>query len=281
VRGDPGQAVEKAGFIAHPSMTGRDLPRTFVRGHIHGQFQVAVRTVGTMPETYVIPGTEIVGGWLARDMNGNTCYNGHVVLPGDRKKFRIQAMTAKDGSISKLSVYVHPRYIYYQRNAETAAWEFRQQVKDILAVLERHGWSFGEILQRGTYSMGINDPILASHVPTDHNEATTDDVLYDSSPGRTEGGCTEAEILRIEPTDEEQVALMVDLPSRFLGLERTVNGIMTILERSLPAQEALTQRVADLTRATEFNTSVIFGDRSPVAQPYHRTDADPGDVMYG
>ena len=281
VRGRPGEVVEKQGFIASPSMRGSDLPRTFIRGHLHGQYFVEVKTIGKMPETYLVPGTEITGGWRVRKMNGNDCYYGEIKIPDDRTPFRFHAMTSKTGEIRGMSVYVHPRFIYYKGNAETASVEFRNQVKDILSILESYGWRFGAILQKGTYSMAINDRILASHVPTTHTQSSSDDLLFDSSVGSADGVCTEAEVVGAE--HEDDAALMVELPTRFRNLERSVGAIESLLQRSIPAQETLTRTVGDLLRATEFNTSILLGttmDRQTIGEEYHPKKIQ-GDVMYG
>ncbi len=281
VRGKPGEVVEKQGFIASPSMRGSDLPRTFIRGHLHGQYFAEVKAIGKMPETYRVPGTEITGGWRVRKMNGNDCYYGELRIPEDRTPFRFHAMTSKTGEIRGMSVYVHPRFIYYHGNAETAAEEFRNQVSDILSVLETYGWRFGAVLQKGTYSMAINDRILASHVPTNHNQSPKDDLLFDTSIGNANGVCTEAEVLGAE--NEADATLMVELPSRFRNLERSVGAIESLLERSIPAQESLTRTVSDLLRATEFNTNILLGssDRQMIGQEYHPDKKAQGDVMYG
>lgn len=291
VRGQVSQIIEKEGFLCHPSMKGKDVPRTFVRGHMHGPYFVDVETVGMMPETYIVPGTEITGGWLKRPMKGNSCYFGHVNFPEDRKPFKYHAMSNKQGDIKGLCVYPHPRYFYYRNNEKTAAIEFRQQVKDVLAILEQYGWKFGSIYAKGDYSMAINDPILASHVPVRHIESSTDSVIYDSSPMTSEGGCTEAEIIADHEGAEAEVEVMVELPQRIWTMEskldslsKNVNGMVNLLSTTIPHMENLTKTVHDLTIATEFNTTAIFGTPHPLAQsdtPYIAKSESKGDAMYG
>lgn len=290
VRGDPVQIIEERGFVCYPSTKGKDVPRTFIRAHLHGQYFVDVLTVGKMHETFIIPGSGIKGGWISRMMNGNRCYYGHIIIPSDPKPFNIHAMSSKDGSIKGLSVYVHPRYIYYKDNSTTASIEFRQQVVDVTDVLKVHGWEFGAIVQKGTYSMAINDPMLASHVPTNHVETLMDAVHYDSSVKDADGVCTEAEILLTEPSDEEKSDLMVELPTRFIGLEtrvsalgKTMAGMVDVMERAIPHMETLTKTVSDLATVTEFNSSVIFGTANPLGRPdqgYIAKDTKE-DRMYG
>lgn len=297
VRGKPVQIVEKRGFVCHPSMKGKDVPRTFIRGHIHGQYFAEIVEVGKMPETFIIPDTEITGGWTERPMKGNQCYFGHINLPEDPKKFNIHAMANKKGELKGLSVYVHPRYIYHENNAGTAASEFRMQVKDILKVLEYYGWKFGSIVCKGTYSMAINDPILASHVPKCHVEPEGSSVLYDSSPMSADGVCTEAEILNDHPTAEAEADLMVNLPQRIWSMESTgkrlegkiielnssVNAMADLLSNAIPHMDNLTKTVRDLTLVTEFNSNVLFGTTDPLAssQPYIGKAESKGDAMYG
>lgn len=290
VRGNPVQIIEERGFVCHPSTKGKDVPRTFVRAHIHGQYFAAVKTVGKMPETFVIPHSGVTGGWIVRKMNGNNCYYGHINLVDDPKPFNIHAMTSKDGSITGLSVYVHPRYIFVEDNPVTASLEFRQQVIDITDVLKEHGWEFGEIVQKGNYSMALNDPILASHVPKNHIESNTDSVLFDSSVGNADGVCTEAEILYEKPSDEDTMKLMVELPNRFISLEsrvsslnKTVVQMVGVMEKTIPHMENLTKTVSDLATVTEFNSSVIFGTTNPLGKPdqgYIAKDTKE-DRMYG
>lgn len=289
VRGTPGETIEKEGFLCHPSMKGKDVPRTFVRGHLHGQYYVKVKQAGSMPETYVVPGTEITGGWTVRKMNGNDCYFGHLKMPDDRMAFKFHLMTDKDGKFNGMSVYVHPRYFYYKNNPQTASVEFRQQVIDVITVLSNYGWVFGEIVQKGNYSMALNDPVLASHVKSDHIESETDEVLFDSSVGSADGVCTEAEVIYRQPSDAETNALLVELPSRFIGLEdrvdalgRSVNGMVRVLESTIPHMDNLTRTVGNLVEVTEFNSSVIFGTAHPLGtdQSYVGKD-NKEDRMYG
>lgn len=297
VRGDVGQIVEKRGFLCHPSMKGHDIPRTFVRGHLHGQYLVTIKTIGTMPETFAMKEEGITGGWTVSKMNGNQCYFGHIRTPDDPKDWKFHAMTDKDGQLSKLSVYVHPRYIYYKDNPEIASIEFRNQVRDVCRILQCYGWEFSEIVQRGTYSMALNDPILAGHMPVNHVETGSDSVIYDSSPMTSEGGCTEAEVLYRDATDEERMNLLVELPDRHLNLEnrvasmssrlssldQSIQSMTSILESAIPHMANLTKTVSDLAQATELNTSVIFGQGFvPSNQsPSYIAHQNKEDVMYG
>ena len=297
VRGEVGQTIEKRGFLCHPSMKGSEIPRTFVRGHLHGQYLVTIKTVGQMPSTFALKDIETTGGWIAKKMNGNLCYYGHINEPSDPKTWKFHTMSDKDGNLDKLSVYVHPRYIYYKDNPEIASQEFRQQVKDVLRILECYGWEFSEIVQRGTYSMALNDPILAGHMPVNHIETESDSVIYDSSPMSSEdGGCTEAEILFNEPSDKDRMDLLVELPDRFLHLEgkaasiesrlghldHSIQTMTSILESTIPHMANLTQTVSDLAKATELNTSVIFGQGfSPTENRPSYISQSKEDVMYG
>lgn len=292
VRGELSQIVEKVGFSCHPMTRGEDLPRTFVRGHMHGQYFVEIKTVGKMPETFVIPDAEITGGWTSRPMRGNECFYGHIRFPYDKKEFNIHAMANKQGDLKGLSVYVHPRYFYYQSNERTAALEFRQQVVDVLNVLRAYGWEFGAIYMKGTYSMAINDRVLASHVPKNHVERDSDSVLYDSSVGDSANGvCTEAEILADHDDAEAEVKLMVELPKRIWSMEskietlnKNMEGMVNLLSTTIPHVQSLTQTVKDLSEVTEFNTTAIFGSPHPIqpdGTPYHAREFDKGDAMYG
>lgn len=291
VRGTPVQTIEREGFVYHPSVKGKDIPRTFVRGHLHGQYFVDIKRVGKMPETFMIPDTGITGGWMARTMKGNDCFYGHIKFPEDRMDFKFHAMGDKKGDLKGLSVYVHPRYIYYKNNERTAAMEFRQQVRDVLSVLEYFGWEFGSIYAKGVYSMAVNDPVLASNVPVSHVESSTDSVIYDSSPMTSEGGCTEAEILADHPTAEAEVEVMVELPKRIWSIEskiatlsKNMDGVVNLLGTTVPHMENLTKTVHDLAIVTEFNSQAIFGTADPLAKgdtPYIAKADSKGDAMYG
>lgn len=292
VRGDLGQVVQKQWFVCHPKTKGKDVPREFVRGHLHGQYFVDVKKVGMMPETFAIREKEVTGGWMKRKMNGNQCYYGHILIPDDDKQFKVHCMSNRDGEITGLSVYVHPRYIYHVKNHLTASAEFRQQVIDILDILRLFGWDFGGIYQKGTYSMALNDPIFASHVPVNHIESNLDELIFDSSPMTSEGGCTEAEIL-YEPGAEEKMNLMVELPSRFIGLERTtasmndrmsrVEDCIVAMSKAIETNVSNTNRLLTdmdgLTKITEFNTSILLGNPVDAVSGYHAIVK--GDVMYG
>lgn len=294
VRGAVGEVVQKEGFVCHPETKGSDVPRTFIRGHLKGQYLVEINKVGKMPESFVLPDVETTGGWTVRKMTGNNCYYGHLNLPDDSKTFRFHSMANKDGSLRKLSVYVHPRYIFYKDNNFYAPIEFRQQVRDILDVLEGYGWRFGAVNQHGTYHMAINDPILASHVPNHHDEDASDPVHYDSSVKDGDGVCTEAEVYDDHDTAVTEMEIMVELPERMMGLTakitdltaRMVNvekGLVVIsgaLEKNVDNTEHIISAVTDLSRLTEFNTSILIGN--PVVTDSERDfSKSKGDQMYG
>lgn len=291
VRGELSQNIAREGFSCHPMTRGEDLSREFVRGHLHGQYFVDIKTVGKMPETFIIPDAEITGGWTSRPMRGNECFYGHIRFPYDKKEFNVHAMADKKGDLKGLSVYVHPRFFYYKGNERTAAIEFRQQVVDVLNVLRAYGWEFGAIYMKGVYSMAINDRALASHVPKNHIETDSDSVLYDSSVGDADGVCTEAEILADHESAEAEVKLMVELPRRIWSMEskieslnRNMEGMVNLLNTTIPHVQNLTQTVKDLSEVTEFNTTAIFGSPHPIqpnGTPYHARDYDNGDAMYG
>lgn len=296
VRGKVGQTIEKEGFLCHPRTRGSEVPRTFVRGHIHGHYSVEIVSEGRMPSTYADSDLGYHGKWYSKKMNGNMGYYGELSLPDDPVPFKFHVLSCKDGSLRKLAVYVHPRYIYHENNIKVAQDEFHQQVSDVLDVLARYGWDFGQIRQCGTYSMAINDRILASHVPVSHAESVTDPVKYDSSVGSSgDGVCTEAEILADHPTAEAEAEIMVNLPNRIVSIESRMadvgsrlsviesrlTDVTRIVELNAVNTDRLVSSVEGLSKLTEFNTNVLLGQPIKAEDTRYISDMKKEDVMYG
>lgn len=296
VRGEVGQTVETEGFVCHPRTRPHEVSRNFVRGHIHGHYSVEIVEAGRMPTTYADSDLGYHGKWYSKDLNGNIGYYGELTLPDDPIQFKFHALSFKDGSLKKLAVYVHPRYIYVKGNRDTAMSEFRLQVRDVLNVLERYGWRFGNVELKGIYSMGINDRILAANVPVNHAESDADIVHYDSSPGHEDGVCTEAEIYDDHPGAEAEANVMAELPKRILTLESKMSGIdgriskvenrlvdvTRLLEANVSNTDRLVSSVEGISRLTELNTAVLLGDRHvPIEDPSYIAGDKKEDVMYG
>ena len=283
----PSEIVERGGFVCHPSVNKKEVPPTFVRAHLHGQYLVKINKVGNVPATYKVPNTEIVGGWTSRIMGqaGNKCYYGHMKFPDDKEKYKFHSMADKNGNLSNLSVYVHPRFIYYKGNAGTASIEFEAQVKDVLRVLEQYGWEFGEIIPKGTYSMGYNNRAYAEQMPTQHIERESDPVKFDSSPGSSEKGCTEAEIYRKDELSDKQIEVLVEHPQRILDLEAKSD---TQAERIIDLDHKL-NKLIDVAeknvQLTELTMTVSMGavPGLPLKEQSteHPVTAFREDVMYG
>ena len=284
----PSEVIEETGFVCHPSVNKKDVPPTFVRAHLHGQYVVKINKVGMVPSTYKVPDTEIVGGWTSRIMGqaGNKCYYGHVKFPEDKEKYKFHSMANKNGDLKSLSVYVHPRFIYYKGNAGTSSIEFEAQVKDVLHVLEQYGWEFGEIRCAGIYSMGYNNRAYAEQMPKNHVEKDTDVLHFDSSPGSSEAGCTEAEIYRKDELSEEQMDVLVEHPQRILDLEAKAdvqNERISNLDQKLNKLIDVAEKNVQLT---ELTMTVSMGgvpglplkDQNPDNRP---VTAYREDVMYG
>lgn len=284
----PSQIVEKGGFVCHPSVDKSKVPPTFVRAHMHGQYLVRILKVGVVPSTYRVPNTEIVGGWTSRLMGQakNRCYYGHMKFPEDRDKYKFHSMADKEGHLSNLSVYVHPRFIYYKGNAGTASVEFSEQVKDVLRVLEQYGWEFGEVIPKGTYSMGYNNRAYAEQMPKNHVEKDTDVVKFDSSPGSSDKGCTEAEIYHDGELSERQMDVLVEHPQRIMDLEARADSQserITVLDHKLDKLIDVAEKNVQLTELTM--TVSMGGVPNAVAkgqeQEGHPVTAFREDVMYG
>lgn len=284
----PSEIVEKTGFVCHPSVNKKDVPPTFVRAHLHGQYLVKINKVGTVPNTYKVPNTEITGGWTSKVMGqaGNRCYYGHMKFPEDKDKYKFHSMASKEGVLSNLSVYVHPRFIFYKGNAGTASIEFEAQVKDVLRVLEQYGWEFGEVIPKGTYSMGYNNRSFAEQMPTNHIEKDTDPVKFDSSPGSSDKGCTEAEIYYNGKLSEDQMDALVEHPQRILDLETKTDEQTERIATIDQKLDKLIDVAEKNVQLTELTMTVSMGgvpntplrDQNP---DNHPVNAYREDVMYG
>ena len=291
----PSEIIGKDGFVCHPSVSKSDVPDTFVRAHLHGPYLVKVIRVGSLPATYRVPDTDIVGGWTSKVMGtaGNRCYYGHMKFPEDRYKYKFHCMADKNGYLTSMLVYVHPRYIYYHGNAQTAVIEFEQQVKDIINVLDQYGWEFGEIVPKGTYSMGYNNRQYAEQVPTNHVEKSTDIVKFDSSPGSSDKGCTEAEIYHDGPMSEKQIEVLVEHPQRILDLEARADRQEAIADeqsRRITVLDSKLDKLIDVAeknvQLTELTMTVSMGAIPNTDPRNSKQDIDPvtafrEDVMYG
>ena len=297
VRGFVGQTTESEGFLCHPRTKGYDLPRTFIRAHIHGHYSVKVLEEGRMPQTYANSDERYSGKWYSKKMNGNMGYFGEITMQEDPVPFKVNALSTKDGSVNRFSVYVHPRYVFKQNVRNVALAEFYQQVRDVLDILERYGWKFGDIKLSGYLSMGINDRNLAANVPVNHTEFDTDPVHYDSSPGHADGVCTEAEIYDDHPTAEAEAMVMAELPMRILGMESRLESVgnrmdgiesrltevARIVEMNTVTSERMVSSIEGLSKLTEFNTNILLGNQvlPSDGSPDYIAKAKTGDVMYG
>ena len=150
----------------------------------------------------------------------------------------------------------------------------------------QYGWEFGEIIPKGTYSMGYNNRQYAVQMPTQHVEKDTDIVKFDSSPGSSDKGCTEAEIYHDGELSEKQIEVLVEHPQRILDLEaradeqsRRINAIDTKLDKLINVAEKNVQ-------LTELTMTVSMGaipntDGKSTNQDVHPVTAFREDVMYG
>lgn len=299
-RGTDSEIIEREGFVCHPLLKGKDLARTFGRAHLHGQFSVEIKQIGTCPETFAIPDLDVRGGWYSKPMKpvGNKCYYGHILFPYDRSPFNVQIMTKADGSMKTISIYVHPRYIFHEGIDWVANEEFHRQVEEVCAILERYGWRFGKAEMKGLLSLGLNDSDFAKQMPVNHIERADDPVIFDSSPGSSTEGCTEAEIVIKTEQDKERFKTLVETPDRIMNLERVsgehTDAITLIHEESLTNSERIEvidhtlDRLIDLANKnltlSEMNTHAIanMGGIIPTdKEPELFASEKKGDVMYG
>lgn len=257
----PDEVAPIIGFVCHPAVDKSKVTPQFMRCHWAGAFVVDVVNRGATYETYVTSDGTTTGGWVVRPMSGNLSLHGHIRLPADPDKFTMTAMTKKDGSISKLSVRVHSRYIFAKSSDVTAVAEFLHQTNDVLDVLRSQGWTFGEIhydvkdLHRAIASVRF-----ANALPENYTENPNDVVHYDRSHGTPEG-----EIYGVDDNNTVEffgnpMAVIDGITARLDQLDSAVDKLLTITEKVSLA----------VTRMAEVQTSQI------IATPF-----DNGGRMYG
>lgn len=206
-RGKTGtERICEVGFVCHPSVRGNEVSREFIRSHVNGEYQVQIVKVGSMKSVEWLDNS-IQVKWKGSSLNCNHQATGSIRnLMGDPEPFSVRTVSNKDGVFSKLSVKVHPRYIYYKDEQTTSQREFIQQVRDICNVLTRLGWEFGEdVYFKGQIHRAIVDPVSPTHVPSGYVQHESDALHYDHSHGTPE-----CEIYGDNPSDVE---IMVNLPT--------------------------------------------------------------------
>lgn len=251
------------GFVMYPSVKGTDISREWVRIHQNGQYMVKVDHVGKFDSFN--PDTMETAKWSTSKLSLQTVYN--VSLnphkDGETRPYKARMVTSRTGKINKLSMYIHPRYVWYESYEHTQVMEFRQQVKDALGVLEGFGWRFdySSIETTGMHHLAFNDPALASNVGK-YNEKDTDELHYDCSPGYPE-----CEIYgNADPGDVE---IMVKLPT----IIRSFSESLQLLHSSVVEIVAIQTKIVQ-------SITLQMQSVTPAAQPV-RTEIDSDNRMYG
>lgn len=242
------ERVPLDGFVCHPKTKGCDLGREWVRSHVNGEFQINIKGVGDFKPYN--RADDVAIEWTRSFLNTNTAYNGKVYLKGeDTQAFSIRAVETKDGGLATLSVYVHPRYVYYKGHEHTAYAEFVQQVKDVCLALEVHGWKFDydSIVLAGELHTGINDPVLGSKVGR-YNQSPDDSLHFDHSHGLPE--------CEVYGQDPDTVELMVRLPETIRSMSESLELLTATVNQIIEVQ-AKTLTIM-MPKTTEQTQDVMF-----------------------
>ena len=227
------EIIPQKGFVCHPSTQGISCGREFVRCHYNGEYQVGIKEVGAMPSTDFIPDTNLRVRWNKTGLTTNTACIGYIKnLNGDQEEFTVRTVSNKKGQFNKLSVWVHPRYIFHTGHVEVSRMEFNQQVLDVCGILVKYGWTFKDkITRKGEPHYGINDPILGSLVG-EYNQSPNDPLHFDHSHGIHEG--------EVYGDNPEVVEIMVQLPNLVKSMMESTKNL-TIVVKENTTQMALMQ----------------------------------------
>lgn len=211
------ERIPTAGFVLHPLTKGADVGRDWVRAHINGEYQIKVLEVGDFKPYNKLDDDAIE--WKRGILGVNPVYRAKVYLHDtDTVPYSIRAVETTRGAIETLSVFIHPRYVYYDQHGPTAYAEFSQQVRDVCNALAVHGWRFDldSIEIKGQLHTAINDPVLGSKVGR-YNQTPGDPVHYDHSHGIPE--------CEIYGDDPQTVELMVRLPDIIRAMSESIQAL--------------------------------------------------------
>lgn len=238
------------GFVCHPSVDKRNLPPAFIRCHWSGVWTIDVSTKGATYETYALKDEEITGGWTVRPMSGNLSLHGHIKLKDDPEKYTLAGITKKDGQLTKLNVRVHSRYIFYKASDRTAIEEFKAQVNDVLAVLIKQGWTFGEIhYNASNLHRALNSVAFASNLPVGHEDQPNDLVHFDRSHGVPEG-----EVYGVSEDANATSEFLADPMATINAINARLDSLTVVAEKLVSVTEKMT---LSLTRIAETQASQI------------------------
>lgn len=247
----PSEVAPIVGFVCHPAVDRRVLPPAFLRCHWAGAWTVDVSTKGATYETYALKDEGITGGWVVRPMSGNLSLHGHVNLPDDPDQYTITGITHKDGHLGKINIRVHSRYIFYKSADQTAIAEFRAQVNDVLAVLKKQGWAFGEIhYNNNQLHRALNSVAFASALPVGHEDKPTDMVHFDRSHGTPEG-----EVYGVGEDANETSEFLADPMSAINAINARLDSLVLLVDKLAHVSEKMT---SSLTHVVETQAQIAI-----------------------
>lgn len=246
------EVIPQPGFVCHPSTRGKNLNREWMRAHHNGEYQIAIEKTGSMKTTDYFADTDIRVQWETKGLNTNVACHGKIFLHDDVRPWTIRTVSTKEGTFKTLSIRVHARYVYHIDSYETAEAEFRQQVFDIVGVLERGGWSFDKttIERKGDIHRAYNDVNLGKTVG-DYHQCDGDELHYDHSHGTPEaevyGNC--------DPSDVE---IMVKLPTIIRSFGESLVEIQRNMTLMLDIQSKTVQMMSPPINNDPVATATIF-----------------------
>lgn len=243
------ERIPRKGFVLWPSTKGSQIGREWVRIHANGVYKVGIEQVGDFRPYHKDTDESIE--WKTTPFGKSTAYNGKVFLhQGDVVAFSIRSvMGCKTKVLKVLLVYVHPRYCWHDGSNNTAVMEFRQQVSDVLDLLELHGWRFDRdsIEFDGELHTALNDMELGKQVGQYHS-LPGDPLHFDHSHGVPE--------VEIYGNDPETVEMMVQLPNIIKAFGVSIHALNVNLAEVVDIQSKLTLLVAGSMTKTEEPTEV-------------------------
>lgn len=246
------EVIPEPGFVCHPSTKGKNLDREWIRAHHNGEYQITIEKTGSMKTTDYFADTDIRVQWETKGLNTNVVCHGKVFLHDDTRPWTLRTVSTKDGSFKTLSIRVHGRYVYHIDSYETAEAEFRQQVFDIVDVLERGGWQFDKtsIERKGDIHRAYNDENLGK-VVGDYHQCDGDELHYDHSHGTPEaevyGDC--------DPADVE---IMVKLPTIIRSFGESLVEIQRNMTLMLDIQSKTVQMMSPPINNDPRATATVF-----------------------
>lgn len=262
----PLEIYPQEGFVLHPSVRGSDVGREWVRFHVNGQYIVPVKKEGQFVSYF--PDTDQSIEWETSYLSTQPVYNAKVFLHnGDIFAYSVRMVASKRHQIKNVTVYTHPRYVYYKEHETYGPMEMRQQVADVLEVFERAGWEFNRdnIEMKGEYHSALNDEVLGSLVGK-YIQYPDDPLHFDRSHG-----VAEAEIYGSDPATVE---MMVNLPSIIRAHSSSLFAISNHIDSIIEIQAKLSQSAAELSNTQTTILGILAKEIPKNPEPAYRPPND-------